>query len=168
MTNLLFSAIIDLLIFEHFFNLNPKFLRIEAVIDIDITLIIQIINFLVTLWIVNILIISPIRENLYKRRYMMDIDLKQSERLRNSAEKRLHERENILIEVREKISCDKRTLKENGEIKAGEILNKSNEQAVLIRNESAEQVRAQSQAALKVLEKQVPKFSKEALAKILG
>lgn len=136
-------------------------------ISIDITLIIQTVNFLVSLWIINHLIIKPVRSNLQKRRSIVNEDVDVAESLRQNAEIAVKERESVLSKVRAEILLQKHTAKEDAEAKATTLLHETTESARVIRSEASVKVREEKELAVKELEAQLPHFTKVALAKVL-
>lgn len=136
-------------------------------ISIDITLIIQTVNFLVSLWIINYLIIQPVRSNLQKRRSMVNDDVDAAESLRQNAEIAVKEREEVLSKVRASILLQKHTAKEDAESKSSTLLQTTTESARVIRSEASQKVRKEKELATKELEAQIPHFTKVALAKVL-
>jgi len=137
------------------------------VISIDITLIIQLVNFLVSLWIINYLIVKPIRENLMKRRSMVDVDMNEAKRLRLNADIATKEHEEVISKVRIGISLQKHSAKEDAESTAHSIQDESTNQARDIRSEAFAKIREESSLALKDLEAKIPGFTQSALAKVL-
>ncbi len=137
-------------------------------IAIDITLAIQVVNFLVSLLIINYLIIKPVRANLLKRRSIAEKDLEEAEALRLNAEVAMQEREDVLGKVRSDILLQRTAAKEEAETKAHALLDESSASAQSIRAEASDKVRQDSELALKELEAKLPMFTKNAMAKILG
>ncbi len=136
-------------------------------INIDITLGIQIINFLVSLWIINSLIISPIRENMKRRQDIVAQDIEDSERFKISVEERLSEYDNVIAKVRDGIASQKSEFKSEAENISSKMISESEEKAVQIRTTESANVQTQSKDVYKILKKKVPNYSKLALGKIL-
>jgi F-type H+-transporting ATPase subunit b len=138
------------------------------VISINITLVFQLVNFLVSLWIINYFIIKPIRGNLMRRRSMVDADVSDAEKLRLNAEIAVKEREEVIGKVRAGIALENKAAKEDAESKAHTLLDESTRKARDIRGEASAKTRKEGLLALKDLEGKIPDFTKNALAKVLG
>lgn len=136
-------------------------------ISIDITLLIQIVNFLVSLWIINYFIIRPIRGNLAKRRSMVDADFDETERLRQKADIATIEHEEAIIKIRANIALHKHSTKEEAENKAHSIVDESNDKSRIIRSEASARIREESSLALVELEAKISGFTRSALTKVL-
>ena len=137
-------------------------------ISIDITLLFQIVNFLVSLWIINYLIIRPIRGNLMRRRSIIDADVSNAEKLRLNADIAIKEREEVIGKVHADIASQKKSAKEDAEKRAHTLLDESTNKARDIRSEASAAIRAESALALKDLEAKIPEFTQNALVKVLG
>ena len=136
-------------------------------ISIDITLIIQIVNFLVSLWIINHLIIKPIRGNLMKRRSLVDADLDQSEALRQKADIATKEHERVISKVRADIALQKHSDKEDAENKARAVVDDSTNEARSVRSDASAKIREESALALTSLESKISGFTQSVLVKVL-
>ena len=136
-------------------------------ISIDITLIIQIVNFLVSLCIINCLIIKPIRGNLMKRQSLVDADVNEAEQKRINADIATKEHGDVIAKVRAGIVLQKHSAKDDAESNAHSILDEYTQKARDIRSESSAIVRDESERALKDLEAKVSGFTQSALAKVL-
>ena len=137
-------------------------------ISVDITLIIQIVNFLVSLWIINCLIIKPIRGNLMKRRSMVDADMSEAGKLSLSATIAVKEHDEVIVKVLADIASQKKTAKEDAENRAHLLAEESMAESRGIRNDASAKVKKESTRALKDLEAKIPEFAKNALEKVLN
>lgn len=137
-------------------------------ISLDVTFFIQLVNFLVSLVIINALIIKPIRSNMARRKSMIDSDMQSAEKLAQCIETQNKQYEDRISFVRAEMAkgCDE--YKSNAEALARSTINAANDEARAIRQESAQKVQNESKEALAGLQEKVASYSKEALAKILA
>lgn len=137
-------------------------------ISIDITFVIQLMNFLVSLCIINFLIIKPIRANMAKRNGMTDDDIKKAKDLTEKADIQFHAYEERLQKVRLDIAQSRIIAKESGEKNAQEMLSDSEKNAHAVRTEASIHIKEESDLAQKELERHLPQFVQLALTKIFA
>lgn len=137
-------------------------------ISLDITFFIQLVNFLISLFIINALIIRPIRSNMARRKALIDADKAGAENFEKKINAKNVEYEDRLGKVRAQIAEQRESYKISAEESARAALSKANDEARAIRQESARNVQKESKEALEVLQANVSSYSKEALAKILA
>lgn len=137
-------------------------------ISLDITFLIQLVNFFISLLIINSLIIKPIRAVIARRKSIIDADNNDTETFTQSMNERNHQYEERLKAVRSKIAEERDACKKSAEDAARSVLGKANDEARGIRQESTQKIQSESQEALQALQANVSAFSKEALAKILA
>lgn len=140
----------------------------STVIKIDITFFIQFVNFVVSLGIINYLIIKPVRENLAKRRSLVNADKDSAEALTSSADEKFKSYEERLQKVRSQVADAFVLAKEESEATTLEVLEKANLQAHAVRSEASALREEQSKQAKSSLDERVPQFVETALAKILN
>lgn len=137
-------------------------------ISLDVTFFIQLVNFLVSLVIINALIIKPIRSNMARRKSMIDSDMQSAEKLAQCIETQNKQYEDRISSVRAEMAKERDEYKSNAEALARSTINAANDEARAIRQESAQKVQNESKEALAGLQEKVASYSKEALAKILA
>lgn len=137
-------------------------------ISLDITFFIQLINFLVSLLIINALIIKPIRSNMARRKALIDADNKDTENFTQRMNAQYAQYEERLGKVRAEIASERERSKNTAEDSARSVINAANDEARGIRQEAAKKVQQESKEALEVLQAKVSGYSKEALSKILA
>lgn len=137
-------------------------------ISLDITFLIQLINFFVSLLIIHSLIIKPIRAVIARRKSIIDADNNDTEKFTQSMNLRTQQYEERLQAVRTKIAEERDTYKKNAEDVAHGVLGKANDEARVIRQEATQKIQSESQEALQTLQANVSSYAKEALTKILA
>jgi F-type H+-transporting ATPase subunit b len=137
-------------------------------ISLDITFLIQLINFFISLLIIHSLIIKPIRGVIARRKSIIDADNKDTENFTQSMKDHNLQYEERLNAVRSKIAEERDAYKKSAEDAARGVLGKANDEARVIRQESTQKIQSESREALQALQANVSAFSKEALAKILA
>lgn len=137
-------------------------------ISLDITFLIQLINFFISLLIINSLIIKPIRGVIARRKSIIDADNNDTENFTQSMNSHNLQYEERLKAVRSKIAEERDEYKKSAEDAARSVLGKANDEARVIRQESTQKIQSESREALQALQANVSAFSKEALAKILA
>lgn len=137
-------------------------------ISLDITFFIQLVNFLISLLIINALIIKPIRSNMARRKALIEADNAETENFTKKMNAQYAQYEERIGKVRASIAAERDENKHSAEETARAVLAKANDEARSIRQESAQKVQQESKAALDSLQGNVADFSKEALAKILA
>lgn len=137
-------------------------------INIDITLLVQFINFVITLFVLNILLVRPIRDILKKRAGAMADLVGETERFSQSAEEKLKNYEAALDEARKAGTAERLRYKDEGLAKEKEIMSAANAKAQEGLAAARSEIESQSQTAMKSLKGQVDKLAKKAVAKILS
>ena len=137
-------------------------------INIDITLLIQLVNFLITLVIINYLIVRPIRCVLARRR-AANAAMKESAKA--YADEAIHKMEGYTARIAQ-ARAEVAALRENVKLAAGqrvqETVQKANEEARRIHLAESDRVRAESTEAKRVLESRVDMYVDAALKTMLG
>lgn len=137
-------------------------------ISLDITFLIQLVNFFISLLIINSLIIKPIRTVIARRKSIIDADNNDTEKFTKSMNDCNLQYEERIRAVRAKMADERDACKKSAEDAARGVLGKANDEARAIRQESTQRIQSESQEALQALQANVSAFSKEALAKILA
>lgn len=137
-------------------------------IDINFTVLIQLVNFLIVLVGLNALLIRPIREIIKQRQDKMSGLLGDSEQFASAADEKLTNYETTLAEARAAAIAERDTIKEAGLAAEAEILSKATKEAQDSIAASREQIRADVQKAMDVLTGQVGALADKATAKVLG
>lgn len=137
-------------------------------ISLDITFLIQLINFFISLFIINSLIIKPIRGVIARRKAIIDADNQDTESFTQKMNAHNLQYEERLQAVRVQMAKERDEYKKNAEDVARGVLGKANDEARAIRQESTQKIQSESREALQALQANVSSYSQEALAKILA
>ena len=137
-------------------------------LNIDGTLLLQIANFLVLLFILNLILFKPIRRILSQREEEMNSRQKTIDGYQDSAEQSEKDIEEGMIQARKEGYTEKETLKAQGLEEEKGILQEAGagvEQKLVA---AKKEIEAKVEAAREALEGQIGSFSDELAQKILG
>ncbi len=137
-------------------------------ISIDITLVFQVVNFLITLFILNVLIIRPIREVLARRRAYNAALAGDAGSMKDIAARKLESYEARLVQARAQMASSRDAAKKAGEREAQKHLEAVGAEARTIRQNATERMREESAAARRELEGRVAAYAESAIDKVLG
>jgi F-type H+-transporting ATPase subunit b len=138
------------------------------IINLDSTFFFQLANFLITLVVLNILLIRPVRRQIAARADLTAGYLAEIERFNGEAEARLAACESAQAEARAQAVIVRERLKAEGRAREQEILGAAQEEARSFLLASKEDVARQSKAAMRSLREQVDAFAAGAAVRILG
>lgn len=137
-------------------------------ISIDVTLFFQVVNFLVTLFILNVLIIRPIREVLARRRARNAALAEDADSMKSIAARKLEGYEARILQARAQMASFRDEARKSGESSARTQLESAGETARSIRQEATERTHKESAAAREELEGRVAAYAESAIGKVLG
>lgn len=137
-------------------------------ISLDITLLFQLVNFLVTLALLNWLIIGPVRRVMAERRARNDGLRSDTGSLNDEAARKLEAYEARLLRARAEMAAVRDEAKQAGEKDAQGRLESAGEEARVIRREAADRLHAESADARRELDAQVGDYARLAVDKLLG
>lgn len=137
-------------------------------ISLDITFLIQLVNFLVSLLIINALIIKPIRKNMAQRQAIIDADKKETNDFTSKIEAQQLLYNERLRAVRVEVTKQRESIKLDAEGSAQQKLQQANDKARVLRQESTQKIQGESQEAMSVLQNKISSYTQEALTKILA
>ena len=140
----------------------------ENMIDIDYTIFIQLVNFLVTIVVLNFLLIKPVRDQISARNSLLLGYANEATSFAEKADAKLSQYEAALAEARALAGQARDALKAEGLAQEQHILSDSHAEAQAFLNASREQIAQESKAAMKTLLSQVDTFAAKAMGKILG
>ena len=134
----------------------------------DSTIIIQAVNFLVTIFVLNVLLIKPIREIIKKRKGLMADQLEKIEGFNGDAADKMADYEAQLAEARKEANDIRNSMKDEGAAKEQALMAAAGEEASSTIQAARAQIKAEVQGAMDQLNKEVDTFAKAATGKILG
>jgi len=137
-------------------------------IEIDITLVVQFINFVITLVVLNILLVRPIREIIKKRTGVMADLVGSAERFTQTADEKLKNYEAALDEARKAGTAERLRFKDEGQSEEKAIIAKASASAQEQLTQARSEIDSQSKTAMESLKSQVDSLADKAVAKILA
>ncbi|MDL2314002.1 ATP synthase F0 subunit B [Desulfovibrio sp. OttesenSCG-928-C14] len=137
-------------------------------IDLDITLFIQMLNFVIALVVVNCLIVKPIREVLRQRRASLEQLKSDGDGYLDRAEKRLGDYEAELAGAREKADTQKELIRKEGLDKESAIAGAAQAEAQSILQNSRKELEGEAAQALAALRAQAPEMARRVVARVLN
>lgn len=137
-------------------------------INIDITLLIQLVNFLVALAIINYLIIRPVRSVIARRRAQNDELRGAADTLAAEADSKLEGYNSRIEKARAEVAAARKSMRAAAEKSAQVRLNDAGDEARAIHRSAAERIRAESAEAMQELDSRVDGFVQVALKTMLG
>ena len=137
-------------------------------INIDITLLIQLVNFLIALAIINYLIIRPVRGIMARRRAQNDELRGAADSLEGEAGLKMEGYKARIEKARAEVSAVRKSMKTAAEQAAQARVNAAGDEARSIHRAASERVRAESAEARRELDGRVGDFVQVALKSMLG
>lgn len=137
-------------------------------IDLNITMLIQLLNFLIVLVGLNALLVRPIREIIKQRKDKMSGLLGDAEQFAEAAEAKLKNYEAALVEARKSAQVERDKAKEAALEDEASIVSKANTNAQAAITASRQEIRANVETAMATLRGQVGALAEKATAKVLG
>lgn len=137
-------------------------------LNIDGTLLLQIVNFLVLLLILNLILFKPIRRILAQRDDEMNSRQKTIDDFQDQAEKNEKGIEEGIVQSRKEGYAEKETLKSQGLEEEKEILKEAGAGVEEKLSAAKKEIESKIAVAREALEGQVASFSDELAQKILG
>ena len=128
-------------------------------LDLNITMIFQLVNFLVAIYVLNILLIRPIRDIIKKRNGIMDGMAEEAESFEYQAAERLANYEAELARARQDAGLTREEGRAAGTVEQQVLVGEAQKSARDILAETRESLRAQAAKTLDELRNQVSDFS---------
>jgi F-type H+-transporting ATPase subunit b len=137
-------------------------------IDFNMTLFIQLVNFLVTVVVLNFLLIKPVRDQIAARgsltaSYTVDI-----EKFTGEASNKISAYETALSEARAAASLAREAIKAEGLAREKQLVEAAHGEASAFLTSSREKTSKEAKAAMKSLRSQANAYAAQAMNKILG
>lgn len=137
-------------------------------LDINITLLIQLVNFIITLVVLDFLLIKPIRGIVKKRRDLASGMLADAESFTSDAADKLEDYEAALAKAREEAAALRETRKVEAVTRETSLLETARADAQAFLQTSREETRASIAATVADMEKRIPDLSDMVVARLLG
>ena len=136
-------------------------------LDLNVTMIFQLVNFLVAIYVLNILLIRPIRDIIKKRNGIMDGMAEEAESFEYQAAERLTAYEAELTRARQDAGLTREEGRAEGMVEQQKLVGDAQKSARDILAETRESLRAQAAKTLDELRNQVSDFSARLATKLL-
>ena len=128
-------------------------------LDLNVTMIFQLVNFLVAIYVLNILLIRPIRDIIKKRNGIMDGMAEEAESFEYQAAERLANYEAELARARQDAGSNREEGRAAGAVEQQKLVGEAQQSARNILAETRASLQAQAAETLDTLRKQVGEFS---------
>lgn len=136
-------------------------------IDLDITFVIQFVNFIVTLLFLNIMLIRPIREIIKKRNERMAELSDAADSFQQSAEDKVKDYEVALDEARKAGVEERTSFKDEGTAEAQTVMTAAGEDVAGLLTEKRKEIESEKSSAMKELQKSVDSLADAFVAKVV-
>lgn len=134
----------------------------------DVTVFIQAVNFLATIFVLNVLLIKPIREIIKKRKGLMSDQLTQIESFNASAQDKVADYEAQLAAARAEANVVRSAAKDEATVEEQKLMSAAGAEASSTIQAARAEIQAEVKGAMDALTKDVEKFAEAATGKILG
>lgn len=139
-----------------------------SVVDLDATVFVQFVCFILTFFVLRSLLFKPMVEVLKARERATEGDVKEAKARQREAENKMRKYERELDRIREKASAERETIRESGRAREREILEKARQEANAIVADGRKTIEQQSKEVRAQLDHEIQTLSKEIVATILG
>lgn len=136
-------------------------------VDLNITVVIQIVNFILILIVLNFVLIRPIRNILKKRREIVDGLVSEAEKQNSEASMRLHKYEAELDTARITANEQREVIKQQGVDSEHSIMSDAQSEAQAFLQKSRKEVELEVADVMKSLRAQVDAMAGKVVAKVL-
>jgi F-type H+-transporting ATPase subunit b len=136
-------------------------------IELNITLFIQLVNFLILLALLNVIIYKPIRGIVKQRQAKMSSDLTEIEGFNEQARSKLEDYQAALDRARREAGEVREVQKKEAVAEEKDILSAASQEGNKMLSAARKDIEAQSQEARKALSQQVKKYAKLVTDKVL-
>ena len=140
----------------------------EDMIKLDSTIVIQFINFVVTIVFLNYLLIKPVREQIGTRNKLIEGYANEIATFTESASQKITAYEAALTQARSNAILAREAVKAEAVTEEQKIIAKAQAEAQAFIAQSRERVAKESQQATQVLLSRVDEFAAKAMNKIFG
>jgi F-type H+-transporting ATPase subunit b len=137
-------------------------------IDLDITFFIQFVNFCITLVVLNVVLIRPVREIIKKRNDRMASYMEDAEKFNNSAEEKLENYSAALNEARAKGTQERNKYREEGQAEEKEIISEVSSEVSEKLAEERKAIESEVQSTMDSLKNKVDDLSGRMVEKVLA
>ena len=137
-------------------------------INVNATLIVQIINFLILMFILNRILLKPIRNIIERRSRKIDDEVKQLENLQQETKELVEKCMSVEKKARKDASEQSNLLRKEASDKAEEIFNRAKDDISGIREEADREIDSKIEEASRSLKKFASELAEELTEKVIG
>ncbi len=139
-----------------------------SVVDLDATVFVQFVCFLLVFFVLRSLLFKPLIKVLQEREKATEGDVKEAKARQREAENKMRKYERELERIREKASAEREKIRESGRAREREILEKARQEANAIVADGRETIDQQADEVRTQMDLEIQTLSKEIVATILG
>lgn len=137
-------------------------------LDLNITLLFQLVNFLVTIVVLNYLLIKPVRKIIADRKAMMAELGSEAEGFEEKAQSSLADYEAQLVKARQDAAANREAGRNAGLKEQQAVLDEAQQQAQGILGTARAQLNAEAESSLRELRGKIEGFSQQLAARVLN
>lgn len=137
-------------------------------LDLNITLIFQLVNFFIAIFFLNLLLIRPIRQIIQKRNSIMDGLASEADKFHEEAMSRLNAYESELAKARQQAGQTREEGRNDGLAELREIVGKAQQSAKELLEGNRAAIQGQAEVALSELRDGIDSFSARIGQKLMG
>ena len=134
----------------------------------DSTIVIQGVNFLAMIYLLNKILIDPIRKIISKRKQLMDEQLEKIEGFNKGAADKVADYESQLAAARKEAGDIRNAAKDEGVAQEQALMSEAGKEASGTIQAARTEIKSQVKTAMDQLTKDVDKYAEQATGKILG
>ena len=137
-------------------------------LDLNITLLFQLVNFFVALILLNVLLIRPIRNIIRQRKSVVDGMGSEADSFEEQAAQRLADYEAQLQGARQEAGKNRAEARAAGAAEQAALVSAAQQEAQTIMAQARETLRGEADAAMSQLRGRIDEFADKAVARVLG
>lgn len=137
-------------------------------LDLNITMLFQLANFLITLFVLNLLLIRPIRKIIRDRKALMDNLSGEAESFETKAKDRLENYEAELTKARQDATVARESGRQAGQKEQQALVEAAQKEAQGILGEARKKLNAEAESSLAELRSQIGKLSQQLATRVLN
>lgn len=137
-------------------------------LDLNITLLFQLVNFFVALILLNVLLIRPIRNIIRQRKSVMDGMGSEAASFEEQAAQRLADYEAQLQGARQEAGKNRAEARAAGAAEQAALVSAAQQEAQTIMAQARETLRGEADAAMSQLRGRIDEFADKVVARVLG
>lgn len=137
-------------------------------LDLNITILFQMVNFFIVLYVLNILLIRPIRAILQERKDKMDDMSGEAEAFEREAKERLSAYQAELTRARQEAGLTRETARNEALAEQQRVVHTASQKAQAFLAEAQASIKVEAEATLAELQKQVKQLAGKLATRVMG